>query len=534
MSEFFKVALSLSLSGSLLIVIIILCCRLFGNRLSKRWQYYIWLVVVLRLLIPLSPEVSIFGAAFGEHSFSSVNYEADSATVYEIEASGAVSTEASEETPRQSPLTMNALKILNTLPNYLWPPWLLIAIALVIRKITLYQSFAKYIKAGKTEVSDRAIMNILGDCCEKQGIQRPVELYINNLISSPIIMGFFNPRIVLPSIPAGELEFRYICLHELTHYKRGDIFYKWLLQITLCLHWFNPFVHLMVRKANRACELSCDESLIYSLDIEERAIYGDTLLESLKTPGEYREGIAALTLSENAFRIKERLAAIKNFRKSTKGMVVIAAVLTISFCLVGFTLGSYTPIPVTALSEPNGGELSDEGLPIMSAANRNVYEKYIEPVTTVGLLRKNFSPEDTYALVEHGGMGLLTIVQALKPEEFEKNSDYYQYIPASFADTVLTTYLPLRQEQIRQICAEIYDSESDTYRYFGGLGGGPAIPIVTQFEKDVDLLTVRYTWYISDPAADRFQYNASDSGELIIRLSRDSFQYISNRVIPAG
>ena len=53
----------------------------------------------------------------------------------------------------------------------------------------------------------------------------------------------------LPSADIPGKDFRYIVLHELTHYKRRDMFYKWL-------------VHLMSREITKACEFSCDEAVL--------------------------------------------------------------------------------------------------------------------------------------------------------------------------------------------------------------------------------------------------------------------------------
>lgn len=63
MNEIIKIVLSLSLSGSLLILILYLLQPLFKERLSRRWQYYIWLVVV-RLLLPFAPETNLMGTLF--------------------------------------------------------------------------------------------------------------------------------------------------------------------------------------------------------------------------------------------------------------------------------------------------------------------------------------------------------------------------------------------------------------------------------------------------------------------------------------
>ena len=150
------------------------------------------------------------------------------------------------------------------------------ALILMIRKITIYQSFVKYIRAGCAEVEDLDRLEQFGRLVEQSGVKTAVELTTNHLISSPLLIGFFHPCIVLPTERLTESEFQYTILHELTHYKRRDMFYKWLVQLTLCVHWFNPLVYLMGREVERACELSCDEAVIRGLDPQGRRAYGDT------------------------------------------------------------------------------------------------------------------------------------------------------------------------------------------------------------------------------------------------------------------
>ena len=71
---------------------------------------------------------------------------------------------------------------------------------------------------------------------------------------------------VLPAVGLLTADFDYSILHELMHIKRLDMFYKWLVQFAVCVHWFNPFVYLMRKETGRGCELSCDEAVIRELD----------------------------------------------------------------------------------------------------------------------------------------------------------------------------------------------------------------------------------------------------------------------------
>ena len=59
-----KVFLSMSVSGSLLILTLFATKQFLKDKISRQWQYYIWLVIVLRLLLPFGPEVNLLGKTY--------------------------------------------------------------------------------------------------------------------------------------------------------------------------------------------------------------------------------------------------------------------------------------------------------------------------------------------------------------------------------------------------------------------------------------------------------------------------------------
>ena len=127
-------------------------------------------------------------------------------------------------------------------------------------------------------------------------------------------------------------DFQYIILHELTHYKRRDMFYKWLMQITLCLHWFNPLVHLMNREITKACEFSCDEAVLTKMGRENAQDYGNALLNAMVAVGKYKENLCVVTLSENKQLLKERIGAIMNFKRKSTAIRLLTGALIL--CMI--------------------------------------------------------------------------------------------------------------------------------------------------------------------------------------------------------
>jgi beta-lactamase regulating signal transducer with metallopeptidase domain len=234
--------------------------------------------------------------------------------------------------------------ILDTVFSVLLLVWLVVAIALFVRKITIYQSFARYIKAGRTEVDDIKELERFGKIVEQEKIRVPVGLYTNSLISSPLLMGFFRPYIVLPTLEINDTDFKNIIVHEITHLKRGDMFYKWFVQLVICLHWFNPLVYLMGREINNACEFSCDEAVAKNLNTDQITAYGNTLLNSLGR-GSYKSSVSAVTLNENKKILMGRLASLKKIKKNSLARRGVEFVLCIVVFAGAVACGAYSGIP---------------------------------------------------------------------------------------------------------------------------------------------------------------------------------------------
>ena len=372
MNEFMKILLSLSVSGALLLLFILGLKPLYKKKFSKRWQYYIWIVVALRFLLPFTPDTTIVGSLFEKFDTAAITNEIPTIPNVPVQ----VSPGNNEAEPIQTNRDMTAAAMREPFNKYvcLFFIWSALALILFVRKVTVYQGFIQYIKAGNKEVSDIKILNLLSDCEEKLNIKTRVELSCNPLIASPMLIGFFRPRIILPVGEWEDKELSYIFVHELIHYKQRDMFYKWLIQIVVCVHWFNPFVYLLEKEVNKSCELSCDEKVISILDDKARREYGDTLISFLQSNNLYKSSLASVTLTEGAEQLKERLGAIMKFKKKSKGIIAITAIFSVLVCVCFFVTGAYAASPATN----NNLVLKDNGKPnevsIKTESDRNIKE----------------------------------------------------------------------------------------------------------------------------------------------------------------
>lgn len=342
MSGILKTVLSLSCSGSVLIILFFLFRPLVRKHLSKQWQYYIWLAVVARLLLPFTVEINLMETFFQKIEYSIVQLESASPSVRSISPLPERTVPKRDVSGKdKAGSDLHNGQLITVSSHIWWLCWLVTALILLIRKITIYQCFVRYMRAGCVEVADIGVLERFGKLTEKCRVKMVVELYTNGLISSPLLIGFFRPCIVLPTSQLSDSEFQYTILHELTHYKRRDMFYKWLVQAAACVHWFNPLVWLMCREVEQACELSCDEAVIKELDMQERRGYGDTLLNAIGNGGGYKNSIASVMLGESRERLQERLDAIKSFRRKSNPVLFLTAVLTIAICFGTAALGAH-------------------------------------------------------------------------------------------------------------------------------------------------------------------------------------------------
>ncbi|MDR1217037.1 MAG: M56 family metallopeptidase, partial [Oscillospiraceae bacterium] len=170
-------------------------------------------------------------------------------------------------------------------------------------------------------------------------IDCPIPVFRNAKAATPMLIGLFSPAIVLPDREYTDEQLHAVLLHELTHLRRKDVLVKWLSVAACSVHWFNPIVWLVRREIDRACELSCDEAVVRSLDADGRQNYGDTLLYTAadsKTP----RAVLSTTMCEDKKNLKERLSAIMSGKKRTRAAVIVSAAVICAAVLTALVLGA--------------------------------------------------------------------------------------------------------------------------------------------------------------------------------------------------
>ena len=175
----------------------------------------------------------------------------------------------------------------------------------------------------------------LSELCAQEKIGRPPCLFRISGLKSPCLVGIVRPAILLPrELPAEALS--WALAHELTHLKHRDTWYMLLMTLARCVHWFNPLVWLMVRTARRDMELCCDYDLLNGQGEEARRAYGRAILDQMAGRDRGFSGITT-GFSGSKKEVFARFRAIMDTDPKRKGRVVLVlagAVIVLSGSLV--------------------------------------------------------------------------------------------------------------------------------------------------------------------------------------------------------
>ncbi len=355
-----------SLMASVVVILILGIKTLLQDRLPVKWQYALWLVLIMRLILPWAPESSfslynLFPKATNsstENMFINVgDYEiTSSALLTEDEEMNGSNHSTGVVAPVEDMLGEDTVGVENA---GVWQqqalllseiPWLYVSVFLVwlfgvsILAFKIWKMNRKFIRVhirnGLKE--DAHTLQYLKECKESMGIRRAIELKVTDAVEGPALIGVFRPQILLPASVEKEFsekELKYIFLHELVHYKRKDILVNWVMLFLLVVHWFNPVLWYAYRRMREDQELSCDHKAISYVKGSEVKEYGYTIIKLLTKRSNIPNSHLLVTanFSSDKLQIKRRIMMITKFRRKSILWSALGLVVVATFMLVALT-----------------------------------------------------------------------------------------------------------------------------------------------------------------------------------------------------
>ena len=279
-----------------------------SKRYSAKWLYYIWLVIIVGWVFPFRPHFNI------------------NLFTIQIPRVQVIDTEYIN--------VGEPLKIITTetgAPSIsIWwvivSIWAICAIGIIAYNVWQHCQFSKMISRWSEDLEDPCALELLNTLRSEMKIKTHVGLKTCSVIYTPMMIGFFRPIILLPSIKITSDELTFILRHELVHLKRNDLWYKVLVLLATAIHWFNPVIYIIAKAIAVQCEISCDEQLMKETSLEQRKQYGETII------GIIRSGIGLKTaLSTNFCKdrssTKARIFHIMDARKKKSAITVLCVAL---------------------------------------------------------------------------------------------------------------------------------------------------------------------------------------------------------------
>ena len=331
-----KTLLVLSLSGSAL-ALLLLGLRYFAlRRMPSTVYYYAWLLVLLRFALPLpglipttfetkATETPVYSETYIQEYNEQIPVLPQNAVPGGVSA---VSSESQILAPTEvTPETQTTTFTHKTTHSMDWrSPKLWLTIWAFGAALSLGLTVLAYLRftirlRHELHRPDRFTREVYASIPG-----RKPAVFRSNVVRTPVMFGVFSPKIVLPEREYDAELLLNILRHELMHYHRFDTLYKWVANVILSVHWFNPLSWFIRKELNRACELSCDEMLLRSMTRGEKQSYGNTLL-SMAATSALPAGVVATTFATEKRNLKERLVQIMEYKKS--GARMLAAVLAL-------------------------------------------------------------------------------------------------------------------------------------------------------------------------------------------------------------
>lgn len=344
-----KWLLQATLTGSMLALLILVVKKTLGKKLSVNLHYYIWVLLLIKLIVPFGPEskASIYNIIQPSYSSSFIlntyDNQAKSADINldQTEFKEITINDISTDNDVLAAKSIPDIKKSHSRIDYkyiFFIAWILGMAAyasytlvgtLRVRKIIAYS----------TKVSEE-INNIFNEAKHITNIRSKVNLGVSDQISSPSLFGIFNPTIIIPSAVIERLsisELRYIFIHELCHVKRKDILISWLKITFKTIHWFNPLIIFGLNQIEKDCEVSCDAKALSYLDNSENKAYGNTILNVLKLVNKPAMFPGSTSIIISKKDLKRRISLIANSGRISVNTVVIGVVIVLIIAVVGLT-----------------------------------------------------------------------------------------------------------------------------------------------------------------------------------------------------
>jgi beta-lactamase regulating signal transducer with metallopeptidase domain/Tol biopolymer transport system component len=395
--------LETTIVASVVICLILVLQKLLGRRLGPRWSHALWLVLLLRMVLPWTPPspvslfrlvpASLLSDAARDITDSSPHTDAlraiDSVGLTEtttVAARTPAGTPDGPTKPRAQEITRTAhpsIPLRAGLRRMLPLLWLVGAVLLAGHLAASNFALWRIIKR-EHPLTEQPILELFEQCKTQMGVQTIVALVSSERVRTAALFGFVRPRLLMPRQmldTATPQEMRYVFLHELAHLKRHDIYLGWLTSLLQVLHWFNPLVWFAFYRMRSDRELACDALVLTRTKAEESHDYGRTMVGLLGRFSCARPLPAMAGILESKSQLKRRITMIAQFKNNSYRWSPLAVTLVVVLSCASLPDAGSRKAAQPSAANPTGVSASQAEETTGLAPDRNA--PVAPPVTSV-------------------------------------------------------------------------------------------------------------------------------------------------------
>lgn len=326
----------IGLTVSAVALVLFLLRKALKKRYPARAMCLVWAVLALRLLVPVQLTLPDPPVQVTPVKYVSLQRNTDTAADgLAAEGAGNTVQEQSQDTPPRVTAdteteswdgSQNSDSIV-PVAKILFVLWGAGMLAFAIWQTYGYVSFRYLVRQTGEPAECDTLRAVFEEQKRSLGIQRNISLRVTRAADCPMLAGFLCPVLYLPDEALSAQDAAFIFRHELTHYKRGDLWLKLALVAARAVHWFNPLVHLMARFAQEDIELACDDAVVRGMDVDARRAYGETILRSVEAQMKKRALVSCFAGEKETLMRRFEGLFDKKVKKRGIALVVAAAVL---------------------------------------------------------------------------------------------------------------------------------------------------------------------------------------------------------------
>ncbi len=315
------------LSSSLIILAVIIIRAIFRNRIPNRMIYALWVIVFIRLIIP--------GTLFDVKIPVDMFYTEKEYFEYSIAVDNETNAITPDKDSEDASVHINVPTDATPLPDNPDAPVIGGIIESEKNDIDVKSLTTIIYLVGFTVVlfwfgvSEFSIHRRLKRSRRFLKCYSGIKVYISDSALSPCAFGII-PSIYITTDIADSDGTELVLMHEYSHIKQLDCIRSLLRRIVTAFFWFNPLVWTYMILASRDSELSCDETVISKLNDRQRLHYAKMLLD-------YAPRAKTSVAGFGGKPMKKRILAITGKNKIRTISVVLAIILSLSACILGFT-----------------------------------------------------------------------------------------------------------------------------------------------------------------------------------------------------